>query len=397
MRRFSRIGLVLCAAVVLAGASSLRTDPLSPRDSSSPGTKDPNGVVVHEWGTFTSVAGPDGSAVEWIPQQGPSDLPCFVNRARLEPKSWTRARVRMETPVLYFYSSQNATVDVRVRFRQGVMTEWFPHADVTPTHIKAEMLRTPDFAGEISWKQLQVLPAAEQDFQTDSTRNHYYAARATDASPVQVGSEREKFLFYRGIANFEPPLRATLQGDGRIAVGSRADEAIGEVVLFENLGGATAHLRVHIDDTRAVLSAPAATRGSKSVTEELEGLLVAHGLYGREARAMVDTWKDSWFEEGTRLFYIVSPRTVDDVLPLDITPAPSAIARVFVGRLEILTARTIDDVKGSLARRDRVGILRHRRFLEPIMARVHPTVGDASRADWQFIYDTARPRGQACR
>ena len=36
--------------------------------------------AVHEWGTFTSVAGENGQAVDWLPLSGPSDLPCFVER-----------------------------------------------------------------------------------------------------------------------------------------------------------------------------------------------------------------------------------------------------------------------------------------------------------------------------
>jgi hypothetical protein len=28
----------------------------------------------------------------------------------------------------------------------------------------------------------------------------------------------------------------------------------------------------------------------------------------------VDTWKDSWFEQGTRVFYIVPSRTIDSIL-----------------------------------------------------------------------------------
>ena len=69
-------------------------------------------LTVHEWGTFTSIAGPDGQAVEWRPLTGPSDLPCFVTT--LNPNSikinaqggipGLKALVRMETPVLYFYS-----------------------------------------------------------------------------------------------------------------------------------------------------------------------------------------------------------------------------------------------------------------------------------------------------
>jgi hypothetical protein len=29
-----------------------------------------SGLTAHEWGTFTSVAGPDGQAVEWSPLTG---------------------------------------------------------------------------------------------------------------------------------------------------------------------------------------------------------------------------------------------------------------------------------------------------------------------------------------
>ena len=38
----------------------------------------PPAVVVHEWGTFTTVAGEDGFAAQWLPLGGEQDLPCFV-------------------------------------------------------------------------------------------------------------------------------------------------------------------------------------------------------------------------------------------------------------------------------------------------------------------------------
>src|SRR6185295_4264802 len=44
----------------------------------SPSAADPGTLTVHEWGTFTTVAGPDGLAVDWLPLGGPIDLPCFV-------------------------------------------------------------------------------------------------------------------------------------------------------------------------------------------------------------------------------------------------------------------------------------------------------------------------------
>ncbi len=38
-------------------------------------------------------------------------------------------------------------------------------------------------------------------------------------------------------------------------------------------------------------------------------MLIAQGLYQDEAQAMLETWRDSWFEEGSRLLYIV-PRGI---------------------------------------------------------------------------------------
>ena len=51
---------------------------------------------------------------------------------------------------------------------------------------------------------------------------------------------------------------------------------------------------------------------------------------------MVETWRDSWFEEGMRLLYLVPREFVDRVLPLDIAPRPREVARVFMGRAELL-------------------------------------------------------------
>src|SRR5262245_54572485 len=78
---------------------------------------DSTGLTVHEWGTFTAVAGEDGRPVQWMALGGRNDLPCFVKRSPALPeKSRLWATVRMETPVLYFYAPSETTVDVNVRF-----------------------------------------------------------------------------------------------------------------------------------------------------------------------------------------------------------------------------------------------------------------------------------------
>src|SRR5947209_7377150 len=85
----------------------------------------PTGVVAHEWGTFTSIAGRDGAPVRWYALGGPSKLPCFVHQSGFLGKGSAYTTVRMETPVIYFYSARPATLSVKVQFPSGRLTEWF--------------------------------------------------------------------------------------------------------------------------------------------------------------------------------------------------------------------------------------------------------------------------------
>ena len=105
---------------------------------------------------------------------------------------------------------------------------------------------------------------------------------------------------------------------------------------------------------------------------DLENILVEQGLFLKEAQAMVETWRDSWFEEGARLIYILPSRAIDAILPLRVDPAPVQTTRVFVGRIEIVTPDTTRSVERALAAGDAVALEPYRRFLEPILARVEP-------------------------
>lgn len=106
------------------------------------------------------------------------------------------------------------------------------------------------------------------------------------------------------------------------------------------------------------------------LTAELEQTLISAGLFQKEAHAMVETWRDSWFEEGSRIFYIMPASAVDAILPLKIEPRPESVARVFVGRVEVVTKETRDAVRNAIARDDRVTLEKYGRFLGTIAARI---------------------------
>ena len=322
--------------------------------AASPGP-DPVRLTVHEWGTFTSIAGENGRAVPWRPLSGPPDLPSFVLSSVGQRKSNLTATVRMETPVLYFYAPRETIADVSVRFREGLFTEYFPRA-----YTAADTIR---------WRNVRVQPGAQPSFPTEAAKNHYYAARDTDAAPLAVGPDRERFLFYRGVGTFELPLTAVVRPDNSVVAHNAGANLIPAIVLFENRGGRMGWRVQRNFKENVHFTPPEAGRSLDALRVELERVLVEQGLYDREAKAMVDTWSDSWFEDGTRLFYIVPAPLVDAILPLDITPAPESVSRVFVGRLELVTAATLTELESALRRNDTAHLAKFGRFLQPIADR----------------------------
>src|SRR5437868_3614993 len=86
--------IVLLLVVTGLGAAAVR------------GAADAPQLVVHEWGTFTSIAGEDGRAVDWLPLSGPPDLPCFVNQFGNAFKWQISGLVRMETPAVFLQSDE---------------------------------------------------------------------------------------------------------------------------------------------------------------------------------------------------------------------------------------------------------------------------------------------------
>jgi hypothetical protein len=332
------------------------------------------GLMAHEWGTFTSIGGDKGQAVEWSPLTGSTDLPAFVEHFRNAGfKLGLRGTVRMETPVLYFYDSREETVSVNVRFAKGVITEWYPQASsVEPTVALYDASlngKQPD--GSISWDAVAVTPGLRADFPADNRENHYYAARQTASTPILVktprGEQREKFLFYRGVANFPVPVTARLTNGGQVLTENRGEEEIPGVILFERRGEKVGFRVGGAVKDRAMLDPPELTQTVDSLGRELEGLLVSQGLYQDEAHAMVETWRNSWFEEGSRLLYLVPDGFVNAVLPLSIRPAPVQTVRVFVGRLELVTPTTEKAVERALATHDGASLSKYGRFLEPIL------------------------------
>jgi hypothetical protein len=351
---------VLAAATLLAASFSLHA-----------ATDDP--FVVHEWGTFTTVQGADGEQISWMPPTS-VDLPEFVYRAEVSgnwsskaayiPKDVT-AFVRMETPVIYFYSQRERVADVRVLFHGGNITEWYPQGtrvESQATPGKPAAAHTRQFL--IEWSRVKILARDTREMSLaalirDSQPgrgDHYYAARETDANFLRVASlnartpiEFERDLFYRGLGYFQAPLNVSMAPTGSLSLTAREAEQIsgmflieihGDSMRYQQLGVAASSVASTLDPNTQPFEALGDVR--KRAMRDMAAELVKQGLYEKEARAMVNTWQDQWYaEEGTRVLYLLPRPWTDRTLELQVTPQPDSVVRVMVGRAELITP-TVD-------------------------------------------------------
>jgi hypothetical protein len=336
-------------------------------------------LIVHEWGTFTSIAGKDGVALEWRPLNGSTDLPKFVHtieKAELglrhaQSKAELTAAVRMETPVIYFYADREMNVSTKVDFPKGKITEWYPQARAVETGI--------------NWGTIKIEPGAAFNLPADYSDNHYYAARETDAAPVQICAtngrsvEQEKFLFYRGVGTFDLPLAVTLE-NSRVSLRNSGKTPLAQLILFENRDGKVGFQTVENFSGTTTVDRPALDKNTDAVIQQLRQSLVGAGLYEKEADAMIKTWRNSWFEAGIRVFYILPRSAIDEVLPMQIDPRPDELVRVLVGRTEVITPEMEKSVKEEVSRLNdasaevradaAVTIRKYGRFYEPILKRI---------------------------
>src|SRR5262249_13178182 len=140
--------VLFAASLVLATAASFPTTGTGLQT----GARGEERLIVHEWGTFTSVIDQSGAELVWRPLSGPTDLPGFVygigangrrsgDRNNPAIKLSLNAKIRMETPVVYFYADRETSASLKVEFPQGYVTEWYPASTRAGTGIRWESFK----------------------------------------------------------------------------------------------------------------------------------------------------------------------------------------------------------------------------------------------------------------
>jgi hypothetical protein len=331
-------------------------------------------LVVHEWGTFTSLQNEAGQTLGAITSED-EPLPSFTydidhllvlkkNNLPAQfyqgaPASLPRVTLRLETPVIYFYppagSKLPLALDVNVAFRGGWLTQFYPGAIVDAPG--AFSVLTPATVGKLSWRGLKV--GVPQN--GPKTTEHVWTAPrgVRVASLATTNGECEKFLFYRGVGNVDAPLRVvrddtanqlSVFGQTEGWTGSSAPQTIRRLWLASfRADGSTAFRKldsvtVGKDLTNSLLTTAATFRDQEyraanlgKLRTDMRAALIEDGLFADEADALLNTWELSYFKSaGLRLFFLVPRAWTDERLPLDISVS-SEIQRVMVGRIELVT------------------------------------------------------------
>lgn len=374
-RKFLQRGYLPGLVVAAIGAMIGLGQAAEPKAEQAPAER----LIVHEWGTFTSFSGSDGVPTHFIPNY--TDLPEFVYSQAGPRNSKIRrlerdGTISMETPVLYFYADRSVKASVRVDFPRGWITDWYPVASAAP----AADARKP--GQSIQWN-VRLAAGESPRLPTARPEEHYVQARATDAVPLEVASriedsdlhggshrngqlvQNEKFLFYRGVANFPLPVSIRAIEGGWVRIANDTNSPVNGIVLVNVAGGKVGFKALgELDAAETVrTSLPAVEDKVSDAADAMVKLLIGGGLYEKEARAMVKTWESAWFgEPGTRVLSLVPRSSTDRLLPLTISPKPTEVKRVLVGRHDFLTpaqeAEVDRLVKRIRANQDRAGAQR---------------------------------------
>jgi hypothetical protein len=353
-------------------------------------------LVVHEWGTFTSFQDEDGDAFNHI-NTDDEPVPPFVHELGdallFQPTEYPPFRsqgaaaghpdvtMRLETPVLYFHLPAGRTeplkIDVSVSFAGGWLTQYFPDAKAGVAGLDADeptgegvatvggrpfdlSKLSPSTVGTLEWNGLSVGVEGAGPATSDRV---WTAPRAVDAATVSTGKEAEKFLFYRGVANLDAPLRITRRpgetpgaGDDELGFHVRALDPAkfsGGWLVDVRPDGATAFRTLAAAKATGDVGAgkPAATTPATFAADaydkanlatlrgEMRAALVDDGLFADEADALLNTWEVSYFKSpGLRFFFLVPRSWTDRHLPLTLS-VKADVVRTMVGRIEIVTPR----------------------------------------------------------
>ena len=358
--------------------------------------------TCHEWGTFTSLFSSNGQQLDGLYlEEEPLPSFCYnldrnflatfsskgVNKTKLYANfnAYGNAFIKMETPVLYFYSQYEIQkIKVNIDFNKGTISQFYPqrfggeseYVWQTSTKSIPTEYNLLYNQGSIFWQFNVLNPTTDNNeitYPKAENSKIWLAPRETKSNLLEVYTEDsnlnvkrevEKYLFYRGVGSFGNPIIPKFDTSGQLSIYLNSNLMnVPYYMVFERTPegknrvwseGSLHNNEVQkIKPTKEILSDfQWNNKKNRFITE-----LVKSGLFEDEARAMLKTWDASYFNTpGIKIFWIVPRCFTDIILPITLSPKPQSLERVMVGRTEILDPRidkailfdSVDAIKAGL-------------------------------------------------
>jgi hypothetical protein len=376
--RITRVTLFGLVSALLLGACGSGTAPgpqerqrseasePAPESSPSAGT-----YTLHEWGFMA--AGDDGSVRAVA---GPHGL------SSSSPSSLGMGSVHGVgaggKPVLYFHLDDGvAELALSVGVRpagEGRLLEHFPPGELSDDHrtLRWPSVRITRGGCRGSYPGLTDARCQTSDGLCELAELGGY--ESTGADCVNVGEQRTGVLFYRsGPAQATLPLTVTRDAEDVVQVahaGAPDSARVSGWVMRIARGADRTQTRVRVvplTGREPVQVGPARGDGSVAADEgiaQLRAAVLAGGLDEPEANAFMTAWTDALFgaepppppppqPPGTigmgplggrrhplgsvadAVVYVLPQASVDALLPLELTPAPRSVQRVFLARVSV--------------------------------------------------------------
>jgi hypothetical protein len=264
-------------------------------------------------------------------------------------------------------------------------------ADIIPAALAEQ-------TGQVKTIDRPALPVTSEDALWRFSRDVDAAyVKTMDGTVEPARTEYERFRFYRGLGQARLPLRVGARDGGTVTLDRdpTVDEGVRHVfVLRVDRGRAAYRYLPRLEPGQSlsgvipgIEEARPLAEFTRRIADDLAARLTDSGLYAKEARAMVNTWTNSYFQaDGIRVLFVLPQRWTDAFIPMTVIPQPKQVVRVMVGRVELLSPereRLAEEAVRGLADPDEArraqafATLRAQgRYVEPIVRRVLRTSQD---------------------
>jgi hypothetical protein len=365
-----------------------------------------SGLVVHEWATFTVFHAVQAKQHVAGVQRHEEAIPATVHVRDL---GWPQAGAQevLAEPVLAkvqtagaWFHGDPVAFKATVELPQGVVTADWPEAaqtlpkPATPTSLQG---------GKTTW-QLHHLGDAPVGGDEPGIFGMLGKVKAGVIKvPGAKLGEFQRFLFWRALAKFSPPVRFAAKknqfGQFDVTIWNDGEHAIPNAFLLHlHEGGGLLQKIGGIAAKSTFVATPTPKESPVMFLDKAEAAVAEvvqqQGLPADEALPLAQTFTQNWLKTyGLRIVVVAPSAWGQQYFPTTYSPAPAQHVRVALGRFELLTEVDEQALQQQFAAAAKTGDLKIMEamgfFAEPKVRRVLDLAAPGQKAFGQQLLDAA--------